>query len=108
MLLKHDFVHQEAKNRHNENGWVFSKESNDQDATLSTLAVCLFNEIDGVIQKFELLPLECELELSCVIYVYTEIPELYLSLDIVKILANIDCNIDFDIYYLCEKEDAGE
>jgi len=100
---KGDIVHPKAENLHKQNGWIFSKEDRLEKRSVHEISMRLLLEIGEKIENFSLLPDECEIEFSCVIYVYTHIPEINLPSKLVEKLAKIGCSLDFDVYYFCEE-----
>ncbi len=100
--LSGDPVVKGAANIHKQNGWsVFSPRSGpgiSVDEQISALREILFPKIKG----FTNLPNNSEVELLLVIYANKFFPDIYVSVENISFLSEIDASIDVDVYDLIE------
>ncbi len=100
--LSGDPVVKGAANIHKQNGWsVFSPRSGpgiSVDEQINALREILFPKIKG----FTNLPNNSEVELLLVIYANKFFPDIYVSVENISFLSEIDASIDVDVYDLIE------
>lgn len=109
--LKGDIIDKTGKATiaHKQNGWeICSELASNNKSDHFELQSCISNILDTIKpfrDNFKNLPAEAFIELSCVIYVYTEnTPSINIDSISVKELSYINANIDIDYYNLV---DAG-
>jgi hypothetical protein len=100
---KSDLIDKRALIKYKENGWRVSS-SLSKNENLKTHIEDLLQIIIPHKAKFRNLPSFCCIELSCCIYVYHEVPEISFSVSTVKLLSELQAEIDVDLYYLADDE----
>jgi len=84
--------------RYKQNGWkVFSSLSKFQ--TLREHVDSLLGVIVPISDRFRTLPPNCQIELTCCLYIYHEMPEISLDGLTLKKLSELNAGIDIDLYY---------
>ena len=100
--LSGDPVVKGAANVHKRNGWsVFSPCSGSGisvDEQISALRETLFPKI----KSFANLPNDSEVELLLLIYAYKFFPDIYVNVENISFLSEINASIDVDVYDLIE------
>lgn len=118
---KGDLIDPKAKIKYKEDGWLieekfvveeneadnqFPHELDDSDddetayPTIESLALQLFDSLKPRWEKFKEYGKEYETELSCVVYYSTQLPELHFSNKTIKLIAELNLNVDIDLYDL--------
>ncbi|GEM_PF-654005 len=96
---KGELIDTRASICYKQNGWkIFSSLSKFQ--TLREHIDSLLEVLIPLSDRFKNLPPTCQIELSCCIYIYYEMPEISLDGHTIKTLSELDAGIDIDLYYL--------
>jgi hypothetical protein len=96
-------MHPRAKNVHHQNGWSFSPPC-DPATGLEEQVTALLDLLAPHTDRFAALPSGVEIDLSCVLYAYTERPAIGFSAQTVRRFAQLGAGIDIDYYDLTPAE----
>lgn len=96
--LKGDLINERTTIRYKQNGWKITPPLLDNNS-LSTNINTLFNVIEPFMGNFNKLPY-CVVEISCCIYVYEYMPEIFVEPYLVKKISEINAGLDIDIIWL--------
>jgi hypothetical protein len=120
---KGDLIYPKGKLKYKEDGWLIEEkfviedieadtqtsdeveDSNDKEVaypTIESLTLQLFDNLKPRWEKFKEYGKEYKTELSCVVYYSTQVPELHFSNKTIKLIAELNLNVDIDLYDLSE------
>lgn len=91
-----EVVHPKAKNVHKQNGCLLEIE----DASLAGALKRLQKDLQSQSASLHDLPKNVDIELSCIVYLSGEAPELHLEPKQVEFLASVGAAVDIDVYML--------
>jgi hypothetical protein len=91
-----EVVHPKAKNVHKQNGCLLEIE----DASLAGALKRLQKDLQSQSASLLDLPEDIDIELSCIVYMSGEAPELHLESQHVEFLASMGAAVDIDVYML--------
>lgn len=98
--LEGELVYSNALIRHKENGLEISSSLSRSHPFMEHID-SLSKILIPLKDKFKNLPSTCEIMLSCHIYIYEEgMPAICLDVNMVKLLSDLNAEIDIDLYYL--------
>jgi len=96
-----DLVHPKAGVRRKSNGWSL-KSQLDKSAELDEHIKSIFEELQPSWQSLVEICKQYDALISCAVYRYQQIPSIYFDKDIVRKTAELNAQIDVDIYFLPE------
>ena len=89
-----------TERRYQENGWELSS-SLPTSSDIKQHTAALIHKIESHIDKFQDLPKDIEIELSCVVYSYGgDRPAIFFEKEVIRLLGVINAEIDIDLYVL--------
>ncbi|WP_211441961.1 DUF4279 domain-containing protein [Collimonas humicola] len=92
--------------RHQENGWAWCSNLDSEEKVLDfrDLFDDIFRNLNPIKDKFQYLPNNSVIQLACCAYIRNCAPAFTLDERIIKLLAEINASVDFDIYCLNASE----
>jgi len=96
-----DLVHPKAGVRRKSNGWSL-KSQLDQSADLDEHIKSIFEELQPSWQSLVEICKQYDAMISCTVYRYKLTPSIYFDKDIVRKTAELNAQIDVDLYFLPE------